>query len=68
MVDQLVDRIIEHLATEPPAIFVTRWLWAVYGVMFLGGFFTDRRVHWEQRPPLAGATFTPSCERRPMSS
>lgn len=50
VVEQLVDRIIEHLATEPPAIFVTPWLWALYGVMFLGAFFTDRRVHWEQRP------------------
>ena len=57
MVDQIVERMIEHLATEPPAIFVTPWLWAAYGVMFLGGFFTDRRVHWEQRPRPRPADF-----------
>ena len=50
--EQFVDRIIEHLATEPPAIFVTPWLWVLYGVMLAGGFLTDRRVHWEERPRL----------------
>ncbi|HEV2069129.1 MAG TPA: hypothetical protein VGR26_04995 [Acidimicrobiales bacterium] len=50
--EQLVDRVIEHLATEPPAIFVTPCLWVLYGVMLVGGFLTDRRVNWKKRPRL----------------
>lgn len=48
--EQLLDRIAEHLSTEPPAFLVTPWLWVLSGLMLGGGFLTDRRAHWEKRP------------------
>jgi protein-S-isoprenylcysteine O-methyltransferase Ste14 len=57
-VDQLDHRLIETMSIDLPPIFTTRWLWAVAGVLLLGGAIIDRRVNFagkQRRPDLGDA-------------
>jgi protein-S-isoprenylcysteine O-methyltransferase Ste14 len=47
-VDALVDEVVEHLTTNPPAILRTSLLWPVLAVLLLAGVLTDLRVNWDE--------------------
>ena len=49
--EQLVDRIIEHLNTECSGIFTTPWPWPIGGLVLPGGAVTDERGNWEGKRP-----------------
>lgn len=52
LMDALVDKVVEHLTTDPPAIFRTSSLWPVLALLLLAGVRTDRRVNWGRGTPL----------------